>query len=219
MTSQAPTTPTDAGLVAAAADEDHEASLARRTVSGLAWTISMGWGARIVQLFGTLLLTYFVDPEAMGQVTNAAVLVMTADRLSGLGVSNYLLTMRNPSREVAWHVTLGLAASGIVAMAALMLFAGPMSGLLRSPDLLSYLPGLILSTLLTRVGVVPERLLQGRLRFRDVSVSRAWSEMSYTLAATAMGVAGAGGMAVVGGNLCRSAVYVLLMAQRVPPEQ
>ena len=27
------------------------------------------------------------------------------------------------------------------------------------------------------------------------------------------------GMAVVGGNLCRSAVYVLLMAQRVPPEQ
>src|SRR5712692_3481192 len=183
MTSEPPITPPDATL-AAAPDEDHEASLARKTVSGLAWTISMGWGARIVQLFGTLVLTYFVDPEAMGEVTNAAVLVMTADRLSGLGVSNFLLTVRNPAREVTWHVSMVMAVSGVVAMGALMLLALPMGGLLRSPDLISYLPGLALSTLLLRMGAIPERLLQGGLRFRDVSVARAWSEMSYAVVAT-----------------------------------
>src|SRR3954467_8587082 len=81
-------------------DDEHEASLARQTVSGLAWTMSMGWGARVVQIAGTLLLTYFVDPQARGEVPPAAVLVMSADRFSGMGVSNFILPRRNPPRDV-----------------------------------------------------------------------------------------------------------------------
>jgi len=198
-------------------DDEHEASLARQTVSGLAWTMSMGWGARVVQILGTLLLTYFVDPQEMGEVTTAAVLVMSADRFSGMGVSNFILTRKNPAREVVWHVSAGLAATGALAVVLLALFAHPLGRFLNVPHIMAYLPGLAIATFLTRMGVVPERLLQGRLRFRDVSVARAWSDVSYAVGATVLGFLGAGGMSVVGGNLLRSVVYVSLMSRRVSP--
>src|SRR5205814_24060 len=218
MTTQAPRRPDGTKAIAtellegAAApaplppDDEHEASVARQTVSGLAWTMSMGWGARAVQILGTLLLTYFVDPQAMGEVTTAAVLVMSADRFSGMGVSNFILTRRNPTREVIWHVSSALAVTGALAVVLLALFAHPLGRFLNVPHLMAYLPGLALATFLTRMGVVPERLLQGRLRFRDVSVARAWSDVSYAVGATVLGIMGAGGLSVVGGNLLRSVV-------------
>src|SRR5205814_1943537 len=83
----------------------------------------------------------------------------------------------------------------------LALIAHPLGRFLNVPHLMGYLPGLAIATFLTRMGVVPERLLQGRLRFRDVSVARAWSDVSYAVGATVLGIAGAGGMSVVGGNL------------------
>src|SRR4051812_47494919 len=81
-------------------DDEHEASLARQTVSGLAWTMWRGGGARVVQFAATLLPPFFVAPQARGEAPPPAALVRSAARFSGRGVSNFTPPRRNPPRDV-----------------------------------------------------------------------------------------------------------------------
>lgn len=191
----------------------HERAITAKTVSGMAWTMSMSWATRAVQVLGTLALTHFLLPQVIGEVANAAILTMSADRFSRLGVSQFLVTRRNPSREMAWHATLILGATGLFALALVLLSTTPLGHVLQSPTLGRYLPGLAVAAMLTRLGVIPERLLQAQLRFRSVSTARGTSEVAYTVVAVALAALGWGGQAIVLANVVRAALYLLLMGR------
>jgi lipopolysaccharide exporter len=189
-----------------------------KAVRGIAWTVATGLGTRVLQMVGTLAFTHFVHKEAVGEVANAAIVAMTAHSLTTFGIPHYLVS-RKTDRAAAWHATLLLGVSGLVAFAIALLLEAPLGRLLKSPGLGSYLPLLIVSTLLSRIATVPERLLQQQLRFGEASRARAAGELAYTIASLGLAMLGAGGMAIVAGNLARSTLWLALLSASLPPAE
>ena len=189
-----------------------------KAVRGIAWNIATGIGVRGLQMAGTLAVTYFVNKEALGEVANASVVATNAHSFSSLGVPHYLVS-RNTDRAAAWHGTVLLTLSGIVALAVAVAFQGPLGAWLKSPDLGRYLPLLALSTLMSRIAVIPERLLQQQLKFRETSRARGISEMAYTVTSLGFAIAGAGGMAIVIANLARSGAQLVTLGMALSPRE
>ena len=192
-------------------------SLARKAVQGAAWTISSSIGSRAVGLVGTLVLTRFVTPTEYGEVMIAAVLVLSAQQLSTLGVGQYLVAHPGAGNKAAFHSTVYHVALGAVALVAL-LGAGPHLGaLVDAPGAAAFLPGLVVAGAIDRVVFVPERLLVRDLRFSALSAVRTLGEISYAASSVGLVMAGWGPMAVVGGNVIRSILRAILLVAAVRP--
>ena len=186
-----------------------------KAVRGIAWTVATGLVTRALQTVGTLALTHFVRTDDVGDVTNAAIVALTAHSLSTLGIPHYLVS-RKTDRAAAWHATLMLGASGLLAVAIAFLLRAPLGNRLQTPRLAHYFPWLAGSTLLSRIGMVPERLLQQRLQFREASRARAAGELTYTIVSVGMAVAGSGALAIAVANLARSVVALVLLTAAMP---
>src|SRR6202035_2399049 len=59
----------------------HLVSIERRAARGGAWDMAAGVGTRVVGLVGTLVLTRFIAPADYGEVSAAAVCVLSANQL------------------------------------------------------------------------------------------------------------------------------------------
>jgi lipopolysaccharide exporter len=190
-------------------------SLAQKTVRGSAWIIATSIGARVIGVVGTLVLTRFLVPAAYGEVQAASVVAATASQLSTLGVGQYLIANPKSGREIAFHATFFHLAVGFVALLATYLLRGPIADLVGTPGLVAFVPGLILSVLLDRVGFMPERVLVRDMRFRTLAGARTASEIVYTAVSIVLAVLGWGAMAVVLGNVARSLSKMILMMAAV----
>lgn len=193
-----------------------------KVIRGLAWTMTTSLGVRAVQLGGTLALTHLLLPDMMGEVANAAVLTMTVNRFSMVGVPNYIITRKHLADGLVWHGTVIVAVVGallIGLVVVLLPWSGPwLASFFRSPRIVQFLPGLIVSAMLVRLATIPERLLQRALRFREVSLARGASELAFSVVTLGTAFAGMGGMSIVIGNVARSLLHLVLMARLAPRE-
>ena len=142
------------------------------SVRGALWTVASGMGSRAIGLVGTLVITRFIAPGEYGEVTVAAVLVMTANQFSTIGLGQYLVARPDAPRSAAFHATIFHFFLGLLALALLLACGGALAPLLDAPRMARFLPGLALSGLFDRVAFVPERILVRDLRFGPLSVSR-----------------------------------------------
>jgi lipopolysaccharide exporter len=181
-------------------------TLVRDTVRGVLWTISAGVGSRTIGLVGTLIVTRFVSPPDYGEVTVAAVVVMTANQISTIGFGQFLVARPDAPRSVAFHATVFHVVFGVVAAVVVLAFGGRLGRGLDAPEMFRFLPGLVLSGLLDRVSYVPERVLVRDLRYRTVSASRTAGDLAHSVACVSLAALGWGGMAIVMGNIARSLV-------------
>ncbi len=185
-------------------------------VRGAAWTILTGIGSRIVGLFGTLWLTYYLAPEVQGEVSDAFIVVLTAHQLSTLGVQQYLVAGPEPEKGLAWHVTVFQFVLGLVAFGAVILLRDQFGGFLHAPTMGQYVPGLALAMFIERLGTVPERLLSRQMKFRTIGLGRTLGEMAYTVVSVVLAWRGFGGMAIVYGNIVRTILYFGVLARATP---
>jgi len=194
------------------------AALGRQAVRGALWTIAAGVATRAIGLVGTVLVTRFVAPDDYGEVTVAAVVVMTANQCSTIGFGQYLVARPDAPRSVAFHATLFHLTIGVLAVVAVLAFGGRLGALLDAPHLARFLPGLLASGFVDRVAYVPERVLVRDLRFRAVSGGRALGDLAYCVGSVSLAALGWGGMAIVAGNVARSvartATFVLAVKVR-----
>ncbi len=181
-------------------------SLGRETVRGALWTVSAGMGARVFGLVGTLVVVRFVSPDDYGSVTMAAVLVMTANQLSTVGLGQYIVSHNAACRRTAFHATVIHVSLGVLAMLAVVVVGNRFGWLLDAPALGRFLPGLALAGLVDRVSFVPERVLVRDLRFAAAGAGRTAGELVYSGTCVALAALGLGPSAVVVGNLARSLV-------------
>jgi lipopolysaccharide exporter len=181
-------------------------TLVRDTVRGAIWTIAAGIGSRAVGLAGTLVVTRFINPSDYGEVSVAAVVAMTANQMSTVGFGQFLVAKPEAPRSVAFHATAFHVAFGVITAAVLVAFAGGLGPTLDAPRMMRFMPGLVLSGLLDRVAYVPERVLIRDLRFRVVSLARTAGDVAYSVVCVWLAAVGAGGNAIVMGNVARSLV-------------
>lgn len=179
-------------------------SIARQTVRGALWTISTGLGSRLFGLAATLIVTRFVVPADYGEVMIAVVLVLTANQLSTLGLGQYVIAHPGADRAAVFHASVYFILVGAIALGAVAWLASGLGPVFGARHVTSYVPGLVLSAALDRIGFMPERVLIRDLRFGVASLARTLGEFSYSAGAIALAFAGCGAMAIVGGNVLRS---------------
>jgi len=193
-----------------------QSSLTRAAVRGAGWTIGTGIGARALGLVGTIVLTHLlVDPAIIGEVSDAVVLVLTAQQLSTLGVGQYLIAKPSAGRDAAWHATVLHLGLGALALSLVVVLRQRFTGILGAPGMAAYVPGLALASLFDRIYFIPERLLARDMRFRVIGLSRTYGELSYTVLSVLLAFLGMGGLAIVLGNVARSALRLVVILRAV----
>jgi PST family polysaccharide transporter len=190
------------------------ASLTRRTIRGVAWTLTTSLGSRAVGLVGTLLLARFLSPTEYGEVTAAAIVALTASSVTTFGVGIYLVANAAASRAEVFHATCFFLGTGLAALAGLLALSGPL-GTFFDANLQRFMVPLAASVVLDRISYIPERMLVRKLRFRWLSVSRAGGELAFTAVALGGAMLGAGGIAIAWGGLARSALRVVTIVPAV----
>src|ERR671921_288580 len=95
-------------------------SLARKAARGALWTVMSSISGRAIGVFGTLIMTRFLHPAQIGEVSEAAV-------------------------EVTWHATLAYAVLGTISLGLVALFGGRLAPFLDAPHAAAYVPAMALA--------------------------------------------------------------------------
>lgn len=188
---------------------------ANKAAHSIAWTIATGLGSRIVGLVGTLVLTRYLAPSDVGEVSAAHVIVYSTMGFLTFGVGVYLIAKPDSGRDVAFHATVLHIGMGIIGAAVAYAARYKLAPAVDAPGLIRYVPGMALALLVARIYYVPERILVRQMKFRRLGLARGAGEISLTLVAVSSARAGAGGYALVLGNLANATVTLLLMVSAV----
>jgi len=194
-------------------------SLAHKAARGALWTVISSIGGRAVGVIGTLVITRFLAPEDIGEVSDAVILCMTANWLTTWGFGQYTVVKgRGADRvEVTWHATFFYLMLGIVSLGTVALLGGRFMPLLGAPDAVMYVPAMAVAMFIRRIGAMPERILTQRMNFRPSGMALAFGEAAFTATALPFAALGWGGWSIVFANIAKSivAVWIILHAAGV----
>jgi PST family polysaccharide transporter len=190
-------------------------SLAQKAARGALWTVISSIGGRAVGVIGTLVMTRFLDPQAIGEVADAVVLVMSANWITIWGFGQYAVVHgRGPDAlEVTFHATVFYLVLGAISLGAMAVVGGHLVAFLGAPAAAEYIPWLALAFFIQRIKAVPERVLTRQMKFRPSGLALMLGEMAYTITAIGLAAIGMGGMAIVIGNIVQSCVVVAIIVR------
>ncbi|HEY5944873.1 MAG TPA: oligosaccharide flippase family protein, partial [Kofleriaceae bacterium] len=191
-------------------------SLAHKAARGALWTVISSMGGRAVGVIGTLVITRFLAPEDIGEVSDAAILAMTASWLTIWGFGQYTVVKGRGAdkAEVTWHATFFYFVLGLLSLGVCVLFGGSLTRLFGAPDAAKFVPGMALSVFIRRMGAMPERMLTQNMNFRASGLALALGEAAFTATALPLAALGWGGWSMVIANIVKSvvAVWILISA-------
>ncbi len=185
-------------------------SMEATAVRGASWTISAGLVTRVLGLVGSVAITHYLDPSAIGEVGAAMILMLLTNQASNLGVGQFVLARGGEGPRVVFHATVLHLGTGVLALAAVTALAVPLATLLNAPHAAVFVPGAALVILLDRIGYVPERIVLRNLRFRAIAGARAGTDLANTVVSLSLAVLGFGGWAIIIANLVRSGLRAIL---------
>nr|MBA3539601.1 oligosaccharide flippase family protein [Deltaproteobacteria bacterium] len=193
-------------------------SLAQKAARGALWTVVSSMGGRVIGVLGTLLMTRFMKPEIIGEVSDASILAMTASWVSSIGFGPYAVVKgRGPDAdEVTWHAVFFQMLLGTIVLALVAAFGGRLTPMLDAPHAAAYVPGMALSVWIRKWGAIPERILTRQMSFRAPGMAQMAGEFAYTAVALSLAAYGFGGtehpgQAIVVANIVQSTVMVLIL--------
>lgn len=190
-------------------------SLARKAARGALWTVLSSIGGRSVGVLGTLVMTRFLHPDQIGEVSDATILCMTASWVTIWGFGQYTVVKARgeAQREVTWHATVFYVGLGTLSLGLVALLGGHLTSILNAPKAARYIPGMALAIYIRRIGAMPERVLTQRMEFRPSAVAMAAGESIYTISALSLAALGWGGMSIVVANIIQSTAVVAILVR------
>ena len=188
-------------------------STARKAARGALWTVVSSMGGRLVGVFGTLLMTRFLHPDQIGEVSDAVIVCMTANWITIWGFGQYAVVKGrgDDAAEVTWHATFAYVVLGVISIGLVALFGGRLMPLLDAPNAAVYVPWMALAIFIRRLGAMPERMLTKQMNFRPSGMALAFGEIVYTASALSFAALGWGGMSIVIANIVQSTVVVAIL--------
>ena len=150
-------------------------SVTQKAARGALWTVVSSMGGRAVGVLGTLVMTRFLHPDVIGEVSDATILCMTANWLTIWGFGQYTVVYGRGSdrAEVAWHATVAYVVLGTISLGLVALIGGRLTPLLDAPHAAVYVPGMALAIYIRRLGAMPERMLTMQMNFRPSAMALA----------------------------------------------
>lgn len=192
-------------------------SLTTRAVGSALWHVGAGLGGRVIGALGTLMLTRYLNPDVVGEVGAAAVLVLTSQVATSSGYGQYVVAHPSAGPVAGFHVTV-LSACTVAVVSLLLLAVGrPLCHLVNVPGAIAFLPGLVAALAIQRIAEIPERILNRELRFRRVALGSSGAEVVFATVALGLASQGWGGQALVAANLVRAFFRLAVFASGVDP--
>ena len=190
-------------------------SIAQKAARGALWTIVSSMGGRAIGVFGTLAMTRFLHPQQIGEVSDAAIIAMTANWLTIWGFGQYSVVRgRGPDApEVTFHATVAYMVLGAISLGIVALFGGHLAPFFDAPAAAAYIPGMCLALYIRRIGAMPERVLSRSLNFRAAGIASMFGELSYTITALSLAYYGYGGWSIIIANIVQSCVAVVILVR------
>lgn len=198
-----------------------QTSLVGKAVRGAFWSVLSGTGARVITILGTLTVTHYLSPQEYGEVSIAALVMLTANTFANLGVSQYIASKPHAERAAVFHATFYYLLLGMVVMGAAVLLGGPFGRYLSAPHIGRFLPILAGAVLIDRVVTIQDRIQVRDMRFRAIGLNRALGDLVYSatsilLAATCRGTIFGGPYALAWAMVARSSIRVVTLAAITP---
>jgi lipopolysaccharide exporter len=184
-------------------------------VHGAAWTLPMSLVSRGIGLAGTIVLARYLAPAEYGEVSAAQILIVTASSITTMGLGIYLISHRDLSRAEAFHASCWFLAVGVIAVGTALVFKRPLGEWAGVPSLVRFMPVFAVSSLVERVVYLPERMLVRNLRFRRLSIARAFGELTFTGVSITLAANGFGAMSIAYATIARTALRFLLIVSAV----
>jgi lipopolysaccharide exporter len=190
-------------------------SIAQKAARGALWTIISSMGGRAIGVLGTLVMTRFLMPDEIGEVSDAMVIALTANWATIWGFGQYTVVKGRgaDAAEVAWHAMVAYMVLGAISLGLVSLFAGDLAPIFDAPKAAGYIPVLALALYIRRIGAIPERILQRQLKFRAPGMAMFMGELVYTISALGLAAAGYGGWSIVLANIVQQAVVVIVLVR------
>ena len=183
----------------------------QKAARGALWTVLSSMGGRVIGVLGTLIMTRFMFPEIIGEVTDASIIAMSMSWVSSIGFSQYAVVKgRGPFElEVTWHAAVFNIVLGTIALGGCAAFGGRLASIFGAPNAAAYVPGMALAVWIRRWGTIPERILTRRMNFRASGMAQMVGEFAYTAIALSLAALGFGGsdhpgQAIVVANIVQS---------------
>ncbi|HJX51221.1 MAG TPA: oligosaccharide flippase family protein [Polyangia bacterium] len=192
-------------------------SLTTRAVGSAMWNVGAGLGGRVIGALGTLILTRYLNPDVVGEVGVASVLVLTSQVATSAGYGQYVVAHPSAGPVAGFHVTV-LSACTVAVVSLLLLVVGqPLCHLVNAPGAIAFLPGLVAAFAIQRIAEIPERVLNRELRFRRASLGSGGAEVVFATVALGLASQGWGGQALVAASLVRATFRLAIFASGVDP--
>jgi len=188
-------------------------SLAHKAARGALWTVISSMGGRAIGVFGTLVMTRFLAPDQIGEVSDATIIVMTANWLTIWGFGQYSV-VRGRGRdavEVTFHATVAYIVLGVLSLGLVALLGGRLAPFFDAPRAAAYVPGMALAIFLRRLTAMPERVLTRQMKFRASGVAGMMGELSYTVVALSLAALRFGGWSIIIANIVQSIVMLAVL--------
>ena len=190
-------------------------SVAHRAARGVLWTIVSSMGGRAIGVVGTLVMTRFLHPQQIGEVSDAVIIAMTANWITIWGWGQYAVVKGRGehTREVTFHATVAYFVTGVVSLGVVAMFGGGIAPLFNAPAAADYIPAMCLALFIRRLGAIPERVLSRDLNFRAAGIAAIVGELSYTVVALVLAYRGYGGWSIIYANLVQACIVVLILVK------
>lgn len=188
-------------------------SLGAKAAKGALWTIVTSIGGRFIGVLGTLVMTRFLHPDIVGDVSVATITCMTMSWFTIWGFGQYTIVKGrgDDAKEVAWHATVAFCGLGAIGLGIAALAGPSVVSELGVGEAGKYIPLSALAIYIRRFGMVPERTLSRAMKFRAIGMSQFLGEATYTVVALTLASMGYKGMAIVYANVVQSLVVIAVL--------
>lgn len=190
-------------------------SLAGKAARGAIWTILSSIGGRAIGVAGTLVITRYLAPEAIGDVGTAMIIVLTMNWLTSFGFGQYVIVRARgeAAAEVIWHAAIASLVLGLGGLGLLSLGAWAIQPFLESPGIAAYIPMCAIAIGARRLSAIPEKLLVQRLQFKAIALTQTLGELTYAGTTIYFASRGHGAWSVAYGNIAQyTLVTVIILA-------
>lgn len=191
-------------------------NLARKATLGALWLIAGSTAGRVAGVIANFFVAYKVGDSAYGEFNVAAVLALSTNTLTSLGIGQYLVAHPEAEKDVAFTAAVFHITLGFTMLAILLALGGPLATAFDAPNLPSLLLWMGVSIALERILHVPHRLLVRDMRFRLVAIRQFLGEIVFGVTSVILAYRGFGGFSLAGGNVARSLLGCIIVCAAVP---
>lgn len=185
-------------------------------VRSVAWAAAAKWSAQIATWASTIVVARLLSASDYGVMGMAAVFMGVVAMLSEMGVGASVLILRELTEDQIAQLNSLAVYMGLGAFCITLLAAAPLGVFFRNPDLPNVLRVLGLTFVIGSLRSVPLAMLQRDLRFKQLAMIEATSNLVAAITAISLAIMGMGYWALALSQLAMMVASAALLLRTLP---